>query len=121
MPETVTAKITSCFEEDTPEKEFIVNGPDGGELCRFVVKQLTIYEINRCKSDDPEKFNVNLIKVGVKKFSTPKGAVVLDDVALANLTKSKFDGSGAIKEGLFEIMAAAVMGVNTVSEGEAKN
>lgn len=120
MPETVTAKIQSCFEENAPEKEIIVTTPEGAELCRFTVRQLTIYQINRCKADDPETFNARLIKMGVTKFSNAKGNIPLDDEAIAKLTRSRLDGTG-VREGLFELMAASVLGINTVGEGEAKN
>jgi len=120
MPEIVTAKFKNCFEADTPEKEFIVNDQSGTELCRFTARQLTIYQINRCKSDDAEILNAGLIKAGIKNFSINGTAQNIDDAFIGGLGRSRFNGTGIV-EGLFEIMAAAVMGINTVGEGEAKN
>lgn len=114
--------IRNCFEADVPEKLITVVGPDGAALCKFLVRQLTVYEIRKCQSDDPETFSTALIKAGVKSVHFgDNGATILTDEVIAKLSRSRFDVYGKVHEGLFEVMAAQVMGINTVSGGEEKN
>lgn len=120
MAEEITAKIKNCFEDSPPEKEYVIKRDDGSLLCRFTVRQLTVYQIDKCRSDEPETLNRNLIKAGVVKFESDGLLRTLNDEALNKLTRSRLNGKG-ITQGLFEIMAAAVLGLNQLSEGEAKN
>lgn len=120
MAEEITAKIKNCFEDIPPEKDYIIKREDGTVLCLFTVRQLTVYQIDKCQSDDPETLNRNLIKAGVIKFESDGLLRTLNDEALNKLTRSRLNGKG-VTQGLFEIMAAAVLGLNQVGEGEAKN
>lgn len=126
MLEEIASKLENCYEADAPEKEIVVKKPDGAELCRFTVRQLTIYEIQAAQDSDPVKLNFNLIKLGVKRFAAPSGKTVeeapLPDEFINSLYKSRLSPDGqTVITGLFETMAAAVLGINTVTEAEAKN
>ena len=123
----LSGKFQNCFEDESGlERELVLKREETGEvLVKAVLLHLDADTLGQCLDESLKFDSVKVLLAGVKSFSVTGEEGKMTDVPVTEenirkLSRSRFVG-GVLRAGVFDALATEVMGLNVLSEGEAKN